>query len=155
VLDLPTHSWVCDRSPVHPDVIITKIQEFFPGELSVVVSDDGVRALETENDVLDEIYYLLGANLSQGPHLDPLSELVNRNEQVGQAPGHFLEGPKEVQAPHGERPCNGDRLEPLGQSIDLPCKVLPSSTGPHDLSRVTGGHRPVKTLPKSLSDHAS
>jgi hypothetical protein len=56
---------VSDHGPVNPDVIvITEIQKKFPGELSVVVGDDRVRDPETENDVLDEIYYLLGANRS-------------------------------------------------------------------------------------------
>jgi hypothetical protein len=47
---------VGDCDLVHPDVvIITEIQEFFLGELSAVVSDDGVRDPKTENDVLYEI----------------------------------------------------------------------------------------------------
>jgi hypothetical protein len=57
---------------------------------------------KVENDVLDEIHCLLGANLSQGPRLDSLSELVDLDEQVGQALGCFLEGPQEVQPPHGK-----------------------------------------------------
>jgi hypothetical protein len=56
---------VCERGLVHPDlIIITEIQEFFPDELSAVVGADGVRDLKTENDVLDKIYCMLGANLS-------------------------------------------------------------------------------------------
>jgi hypothetical protein len=50
-----------------------------PGELSAIVSDDRVRDPKMKNDVLDEIYGLLGANLSQGPHLDPLSKFIDRN----------------------------------------------------------------------------
>jgi hypothetical protein len=69
------------------------------GELSAVVGDAGFRDHKMENDVLDEIYYLPGANLSQGPHLDPLIELVNHDEQVGQVPG--------------KGQCNGDGLENL------------------------------------------
>jgi hypothetical protein len=94
---------VCDRDPVHLDVvIITEIQEPFPDELSAIVGDDGLRDPKTENDVPDEIHCLLGSNLCQGPRLSPLSELVDRDEQVGQTLGHFIEGPQEVQAPHGE-----------------------------------------------------
>jgi hypothetical protein len=126
---------VCDCDPVHLDVVIIReIQEFFPRELSVVVGDNEVRDPEAENDVLDEIHCLLGASLSQGPRLDPLSELVDGDEQVGQALMHFLERPQEVQAPHGERPCNGDGLEILGRSVDLPHEVLASPTGPHNAS---------------------
>jgi hypothetical protein len=127
----------------------------FPGELSVIVGDDGVKDLEMENDVLDKIYCMLGANLSQGSHLDPLSELVDRDKQVGQALGCLLKGPQKVQAPHGTRPHNGDCLEFLGRSMDLPCKVLGSPIGPHDLRHVASGRRPVKTLPKSLTNHTS
>jgi hypothetical protein len=85
---------VCNHGSVHPDVvIITEIHAFFPSELSTVVDDYGVRDPEMKNDVLDEIYCLLGANHSQGPHLDPFSKLVDRDEQVGQAPRCFLEVP--------------------------------------------------------------
>jgi hypothetical protein len=75
---------VGDRGPVHADVIvIIEIQDFFSGELSVVVSNDRVRDPKTKNDVLDEIYGLLGANFSHGLHLDPLSKLIDRDKQVG------------------------------------------------------------------------
>jgi hypothetical protein len=95
MLDLPVRSWVCDRGPVHPDVvIIIEIQELFPSELSASIVDDGVRDSKTENDVLDEIHYLLGANISQGPCLDPLSQLVDHDELVGQPSNAFLKGPK-------------------------------------------------------------
>jgi hypothetical protein len=95
--DLPVHMWVGYRGSEHLDVVvITEIQDIFPVELSVIVSDDGIRDLIVENDVLDEIHYLLGANLHQGPCLDPLSKLVDRNKQVGQAPGRLLEGSQEV-----------------------------------------------------------
>jgi hypothetical protein len=156
MLDLPVRSWVCDRGPVHPDVvIIIEIQELFPSELSASIVDDGVRDSKTENDVLDEIHYLLGANISQGPRLDPLSQLVDHDKQVGQALERFLEGPQEVQAPQGERSCNGDGLELLGRSMDLPHEVLASLAGPHDLSHIIGGRWLVKTLLEGLSDHAS
>jgi hypothetical protein len=42
----------------------------------------------------------------------------------------------------------------MGRSVHLSCEVLAPHVGFHDLSRVTGGHRPVKTLSKSLFDHA-
>jgi hypothetical protein len=110
-LDLPVCMRVGYRGPVHPDVaVITEIQENFPSELSVVIGDDGVGDPEMENDVRDEIHYLLGANLRQGPHVDPLSELVDRDKQVGQAPRRFFEGSQKVQAPHSKQPCNGHYL---------------------------------------------
>jgi hypothetical protein len=70
-----------DHSPVHLDVVvITKIQELFPGELGVVVRDDGVGDPEAENNILDKTYCLLGADLGQGPCFDPLSELVTHDK---------------------------------------------------------------------------
>jgi hypothetical protein len=48
--------WVSDRGLVHTNVlIITEINEFFPGELGAIVGVDGVRDSEIENDVLDKI----------------------------------------------------------------------------------------------------
>jgi hypothetical protein len=47
-----------------------------------------------ENDVLDEIHDVLGADFSQGLRLDPLSKFIDRDEQVGQAPHAFLKGPR-------------------------------------------------------------
>jgi hypothetical protein len=63
---------------VHPDVVvITEIQELLPGELGAIVFDDGVGDPKAENNVLDETYCLPGADFSQGPYLDTLSEFVN------------------------------------------------------------------------------
>jgi hypothetical protein len=54
---------VSHRGPVHADVIIvTKVYELFSGELSVVVSNDGIGYPKTKNVVLDKIYGLLGAD---------------------------------------------------------------------------------------------
>jgi hypothetical protein len=91
-----------------------KSRIFFFGELSVVVSDDIVRDPEAENDVLDEIHSLLGANFGQGFHLDPLSKFIDHDERVGQTPRRLLEGSQKVQAPHDEWPGNGDCVELLG-----------------------------------------
>jgi hypothetical protein len=80
-LDLPVCTHVGDHGLVHVDVIvITKIQEFFPSELSAIVSDDRVRDPKTKNDAMDEIHGLLGANFSQGLHLDPLSKFTDCDE---------------------------------------------------------------------------
>jgi hypothetical protein len=64
MLDLPICAWVDNHGPVHPDIIIIiEIQEIFPDELGVIVGDDVVRDPKMKNDVLDEIYCLLGANV--------------------------------------------------------------------------------------------
>jgi hypothetical protein len=50
---------------VHLDaIVIIEIQELLPGELCSFVSDDGVWDDKMENNVLDKIHCLLGANLS-------------------------------------------------------------------------------------------
>jgi hypothetical protein len=111
---------VGDHNLVHVDaIVVTEIQEFFSDELSAVVDNDRVRNPKMENDVLDKIHGLLGADFSQGLCLDPLSKFINRDEQVDQAPGCLLEGSLKVQTPHSERPGNGDRLEFLGQGVNL------------------------------------
>jgi hypothetical protein len=54
-----------DRGRVQTDVIVViEIQEFFSGELSDIIGNDRVRDPKMKNDVLDEIYGLLGANFS-------------------------------------------------------------------------------------------
>jgi hypothetical protein len=64
--------------------------------MSAVVGDDGIGDPEMENDVLDEIHGLLGANFSQGLCLDPLSKFIDCDEQEGQALGRLLEGSQKV-----------------------------------------------------------
>jgi hypothetical protein len=86
--------WVGECGPVHADVmVVTEIQDFFSSELSVVVGNDRVRDPEMKNDVLNEIYSLLGANFSQGfasIHLVNLSTLTSRWVKPS---GAFLKGP--------------------------------------------------------------
>jgi hypothetical protein len=97
VLDLPVCEGVSDYCPVYTDVVlIVEIQELFPGELDVVVSDDKVGDPKVEDNVLDKAYRLFGVNFGQGPSLDPYSELIDHDKQVGEAPGCFLEGSQEV-----------------------------------------------------------
>jgi hypothetical protein len=72
---------VGDCVPIHSDVIvIIVIYEFSLVIMSTVFGDDRVRDLKTKTDALDEIYGLLGANLSQGPCFNPLSKLIDRDE---------------------------------------------------------------------------
>jgi hypothetical protein len=66
-------------------------------------------------------------------------------------PECFLEGPQEVQAPHSERPCDGDGLESLGTRVDLPCKVLTPFARLYDLDHVGGDRWPVKPCQKDFS----
>jgi hypothetical protein len=53
-----------DGDLVHPDVvIIPEIQELLPGELGAIVCDDAVREPKIENNVLNKIHCLFGADL--------------------------------------------------------------------------------------------
>ena len=52
MLDLPVCAGVHHDGPIDADVaVITKLEEFFPGELRVVVRDDGVRDSKAMGDV--------------------------------------------------------------------------------------------------------
>jgi hypothetical protein len=108
-----------------------------------------------ENDVLDEIHGLLGADFIQGLRRDPHSKFIDHNEQVAQAPGRLLDASQEVQTSHIKRLGNGDHLEFLGQGVNLSSEVLSSSIGFYNLCYVAGHSWPVKTLSESLPDHAS
>jgi hypothetical protein len=86
-----------DFCPVYSDiVVVAEIQELLPSELGAIVGDYRVGDPKAEDNVLDKAHYLFGANFSQGPSFDPLSESVNRDEQVSQARRRFLEGSQEV-----------------------------------------------------------
>jgi hypothetical protein len=65
-LALSTYPFVCGgghNGLVHEDVVvITEVQKLLSGELSVVVGNDRIGYLETENDILDEIHGLSGTD---------------------------------------------------------------------------------------------
>jgi hypothetical protein len=52
----------------------------------------------------------LGANVDDGSSLDPLRELVDRHEKMGEGPGRLSEWPHHVEVPDDERPRDGDGL---------------------------------------------
>jgi hypothetical protein len=156
MLDLPVCAGMSDFCPVYLDIVVViEVKELLPIELGPVVSDDRVRDPKIEDSVLDKAYHLFGANFGQGPSLDLLSELADRDKQVGGAPGHFFEGSQEVYAPHGKGLHDGDGLEILGQRVDLLHKVLAPYAKPHNLNCVVDGHWPIKTLSEGFTDHAS
>jgi hypothetical protein len=66
-------------------VVVAKVEEFLPRELCVVVGDDHVGYGEAVNDVGEEGYRLLGADVDDGSSLDPLGELVDRYEEMSKA----------------------------------------------------------------------
>jgi hypothetical protein len=102
---------VGNNRPVHTDVVVVaEVEEFLPRELGAVVSDDRVRYTEAIDYVSEEQDRLLGVDVDDGSSLDPLQELVDRNEEVGEAPRRLSEWPHHVEVPDGERPRDGDGL---------------------------------------------
>jgi hypothetical protein len=80
-LDLSVHARVGDCYLVYPDVVvITKIQEPFPGELGAIIGDDRVGDPNSKNNVLDKTHRLFGVNFGQGPCLDQLGEFVDHDK---------------------------------------------------------------------------
>jgi hypothetical protein len=80
-LDQPIGLQVCNRSPIHVDIIvITEFEKLLPCELSVVVGDDGVRDPEAINDVGEERNGFLETDFYYGSGFDLLGELVDSHE---------------------------------------------------------------------------
>ena len=139
--------------PDHTDVVVVaERQESMTGELCPIVGDNGVWNPEPVDDISEEQYRLLGFDLGNRSSLDPLGELVNSYQQVGVAPGGFLQRPNHVQSPHGERPCDGDGLEGLGWEVRLPCIVLASFVGAYQLRGVSDRRWLVESLAEGVSD---
>jgi hypothetical protein len=62
------------------------------------------------DDIGEERHRLLCPEIRNGAHFYPLGKLVDRNQQVSEAPRRLPQGPDDVQPPHGKRPCYGDGL---------------------------------------------
>ena len=93
--------------------------------------------------------------MSDRSSLDPLGELVNSYQQVGVAPGSFLQRPNHIQPPHGERSRDGDGLEGLGREVRLPCIVLASLAGAYQLRGVSDRCWPIESLVEGVSNERS
>jgi hypothetical protein len=88
---MPIHAAVSDCCLVYLDVvIITELQDLVSGKIGVVVGDDRFGDPKAEDNVFDNAYWFFGANFGHVLSLDPLSELVDRDKQVGEAPGRFF-----------------------------------------------------------------
>ena len=70
---------------------------------------------------------------------------------MGVASGDLLQRPNHVEPPHGERPCNGDGLEGLGQEVRLPRIVLASLVGAYELDGVSNRRWLVEPLVEGVS----
>jgi hypothetical protein len=81
---------VGNRRLVHTNVVVVaEVEEFLPHELGAVVGGDRVGYAKAVNDVGEEGYCLLGTDVDDGSSLDPLRELVDRYEEMSEAPGRL------------------------------------------------------------------
>jgi hypothetical protein len=78
---------------------VTELQEFPARELGPVVGDDGVWHSNTMDDVSEERHCLFRPYIRNGAYFYPLGKFVDRDQQVGEAPGRLSQGPDDVQ-PH-------------------------------------------------------
>jgi len=112
---LPVHAGVRHGGPIDTDVIfIIESEELFPGELRVVVRDNGVWDSKMMDDVKEEQHGLLGLDHGDWSNLYPLCKLVYGNKQVRIAPRRSLKRPDHIKPPDHERPCDGDHFGVLG-----------------------------------------
>jgi hypothetical protein len=84
---------------IRPMVVVAKLQELSVGKLGAIIGGDGVRHSKLVDDVREKGHDLLCPEICDWACLDPLSESVHGNQQVGVAPGHFSQGLNDVQ-PH-------------------------------------------------------
>jgi hypothetical protein len=155
-LNLPVCLWVSSSGPVQTDVVIVaEVEEFLPSELGFVVGDDRFGYAEAIDDVGEERDRLLGADVDDGSGLDPLRELVDHYEKVGEAPRCLSEWPHHVEVPDGKGPRDGDCLQHLRREVSLSSVELAPFTAPHDVFRVGDRRGPVETLSESFSDKCS
>jgi hypothetical protein len=91
-------------------MLVIEVQELFVGELCAVIGDDDVGYPKSVDYVSEEEDRLLGADICDGSSLDPFGKLVNGYQQMGVPSRCPLERAHEVEAPHRERPSDGDHL---------------------------------------------
>jgi hypothetical protein len=106
--------------------------------------------LSVMDDVGENRHRLFCPEVRDGAHLHPLGELVDRDQQMGEAPGRLSEGPDDVQPPHGEWPCYGDGLQGVGGKVGLAGVELAPFAGAYDFTGVCDRGRPVKALAESI-----
>jgi hypothetical protein len=87
--------------------------------------------------------------------LDPLGELVDRHEEMGEALGRLSERAHHVGVPHSERPPDGDGLERLCPELSLLSVELEPPTMSYNVLGVCHCRGPVESLSESLPDKRS
>lgn len=103
------------------------------------------------DDSEDELDSFLRLDLWYWYHFDPLGELVDPDDQVGVAPGRFLQRPYQIQSPDREWSRDGYGLQGLSAQMCLPGVELAALVGANDVSHVGHSRRPVESLAKRVS----
>ena len=102
--------------PVDADVIfITKLEELLPGELHVIVRDNGVRYSKAMDNIKEEQHGFLELDHGDRLSLYLLCKLVYGDKQVSIALGRSFERSHQIEPPDHKWPHDGDRLECLGR----------------------------------------
>jgi hypothetical protein len=103
------------------------------------------------DNVREERHRLLCPEIRNGAHLHPLRKFVDCDQQVGEAPGRFPQGPDDVQPPHGEGPRDGDGLQDVRREVGFKGVELAPFAGAHDLAGVSNRGGPVKALAERVA----
>lgn len=94
-LDLTIGPRMSDGGEIEPDVVLlAKFPKDMTGKLRAVVGDDRVWHSKAADDVVDELDSSARADTGARLHLDPLGELVDGDEEVGEALGCWSERPE-------------------------------------------------------------
>jgi hypothetical protein len=144
---------VSDRSSVDPDpVLVRELQELLACEVSPIICADSIGHTKLVDDVKEKLDSFLGAGLDDQFRLNPLGELVHRDEQAGEAARGLLERPDHVETPDRERPGEGDGLKRMCWQVGLPSVELAPLACTDNFLCVAQRRWPVETLAKGLAD---
>jgi hypothetical protein len=100
-------------------VVIAEVEEFLPCELGAVVVDDHVGYVETIDDVSEELYHLLRADVGDGSSLDHLENLSTATRRWVKPPGACRSGPTMLRCQTTKGHVIGDGLKRLRREVSL------------------------------------
>jgi hypothetical protein len=130
---------------------VAELQEFLARELGPIVGDNGVWYSKMMDDVGEERHRMLCPEIRNGVYFYPLGKFVDRDQQVGEAPGRLPQGPDDVQPPYSERPCYGDGLQDVSRKVGFAGVELAPLAAAHDFTGIRDRGRPVKALAERIA----
>ena len=99
--------------------------ESFAVKLKSIIRSKGLRDLESCNNVsLDELLSICVSDVSQWLSFDPFGEVICAGQQISLISYCLGEGAYNIQAPLGERPWAGQRVENSSWLMDIRGKPL-------------------------------